>query len=140
MQRKDTKLRDVMSTDIAALDASASLRDAARLMRDQDIGCVVVEKDGQVCGVITDRDLVVRALADGKLDQNLGAVCSEHPTTMKADADVADAVRLMEEKAIRRIPIVDSGRAVGVVSIGDLAIARDPKSALGRISAASPTR
>jgi CBS domain-containing protein len=134
------KIRDIMSKRIVALDASASPRDAARSMRDKDIGCVVVEKDKQLCGIITDRDLVVRGLAEDGLDRDLGSFCSTDITSIGPDADVGDAVKLMEKNAIRRIPVVDNGRTVGIISLGDLAQTRDPNSALGQISSAPPNR
>ena len=132
------KIRDIMSKNVVSLDASASPRDAARSMRDKDIGCVIVEKDEQLCGIVTDRDLVVRGLAEDGLDRDLGSFCSKDIASIGPDAEVGEAIQLMEKKAIRRVPVLDNGRAVGIVSIGDLAQTRDPKSALGQISSAPP--
>lgn len=131
-------IRDVMTAQVIRLDASASAREAAQAMREHDIGDVVVERDDRACGIVTDRDLVVRCLADGEdgLRRKLGDLCSEELVSLEPDAAVGDAIRLMEEKAIRRIPIVVEGRAVGIVSMGDLALARDSDSALGRVSGA----
>jgi CBS domain-containing protein len=132
------KISDMMSKNVVALDANSSVREAARAMRDNDIGCVVVEQDHKVCGIVTDRDLVVRGLAEDGTDRDLGAFCTSELATVGPDADVGEVIQLMEEKAIRRIPIVDQGRTVGIVTIGDLAQARDPNSALAQISAAPP--
>ena len=135
------KIREVMSTKVVTLDATASPTEAARAMRENDIGALVVERDDRVCGILTDRDLVVRCLADEDgLDQEVGDLCSEELTSVAPDADVGEAIRLMSDRAIRRIPVVENGHAVGIVSIGDLAQARDPESALGQISAAPPNR
>jgi CBS domain-containing protein len=134
------KVRDVMSKDVVVLAATASAHDAARAMRDHDIGSVVVERDHHICGIVTDRDLVVRALAenDGP-EQQLGRFCSQELVSIGPDQKIGDAVRLMEDRAVRRIPVLDDGgQAVGIVSLGDLAQQRDPQSALGRISAAPP--
>ena len=92
-----------------------------------------------VVGVVTDRDLVVRVMADaGSPETMVSAVCTMHPLCLHPDDDVDDAVRTMREHAVRRVPVVDNGVAVGVVSLGDLARLRDPDSVLGRISTAEP--
>lgn len=134
------KIRDMMSKSIVSLDAGSSVREAARAMRDNDIGCVVVEQDNKIRGIVTDRDLVVRGLAEDGIDRNLGTFCSGDLATISPDAEIGDAIRLMEEQAIRRIPVVEKDHAVGIVSIGDLAQNRDPESALGQISSAPPNR
>ena len=130
----------VMTPDPVTLDTNASIVAAAEVMRECDIGDILVCDDGRICGIVTDRDLVVRALADGHaLDQlTLRDVCSPELTMTLPDTEVDDAVRLMREKALRRLPVVEDGRPIGIVSLGDLAIARDPMSALADISAAPP--
>lgn len=135
------KIRDVMTTDPVALPTNTPIQQAARTMRDEEIGDVIVLDDSdQVCGIVTDRDIVVRALAEGKeaSETLLGEICSRDLQTVSAEDSVGDVVRLMTEKAIRRVPVVDKGRPVGIVSIGDLAATQDPESALGDISAAPP--
>jgi CBS domain-containing protein len=125
-----------MTPNAIRLHADASAREAAQAMRDHEIGDIIVEQDDQVRGIVTDRDLVVRCLADGEegLKRNLGSLCSESLVTLEPDSPVDEAIRLMKEKAIRRIPIVKQGRALGVVSLGDLAVERDRESALGQVS------
>lgn len=135
------RISDVMTADPVAMTTEASLRDAAVAMRDRDIGDVVVTKpDGTICGIVTDRDIVVRAVAQGTdpSAMTLEDVCSEDVVTVAASDPVAAAVKAMEERAIRRLPVMDNGNLVGIVSIGDLAVERDPRSALGEISAAPP--
>ena len=132
------RLVDVMTPDPITLDATTSVADAAKAMEQRNVGDVIAMKDGTMCGVVTDRDIVVRAIAHG-LDPNqtaLGDICSRQVITVDSNASVNDAVALMREHAIRRIPVTDGGRPVGVVSIGDLAMNRDPGSALADISAA----
>ncbi len=110
-------------------------------MRDQDIGDVIVLDDGdQLCGIVTDRDIAVRVVAEGRNPQEVkvGQICSRDLTTVSPNDDVGAAVKLMSQKAIRRVPVVDKGRPVGIVSIGDLAVDRDPDSALADISSAKP--
>ena len=106
-------------------------------MRDENIGAVVVEEDGKFCGIVTDRDIVVRTLAsghDGKAD--LDSVCSKEITALSVEHTDEDAVELMRAKSIRRLPVMENGRVVGIVSLGDLAIERDPRSVLAGISSA----
>jgi CBS domain-containing protein len=133
-------VREVMTRDPEALPASATILDAARRMRDCDIGDVIVRDNGSVRGVVTDRDLVVRALADGRTDATLGEIATTEVVTVGPDDPVADAIRMMRERAIRRLPVVEDGTLVGVVSIGDLALEQDPESALADISAAPPNQ
>lgn len=133
-------IRDVMTADPTALDANDSVVAAARAMRDQDIGNVLVRRDGAVCGIVTDRDIVVRALANGG-DPNsvtLGDVCSADLTTLSPDDSLDDARTVMREKALRRVPVVENGNAVGIVSLGDLAMKDAAGQALEGISEAPP--
>ena len=131
---------DVMSTNLVTCPATATIADAARLMRDREIGDVLVTGEGgRLAGIVTDRDLVVRCLADGAAaEATIDQACSNNLTTVASDSSVDDAVRLMRERSLRRIPVVDDGRAVGIVTLGDLAMHLDPNSALGDISAAAP--
>jgi CBS domain-containing protein len=109
-------------------------------MADHDIGDVIVVDDGNVSGIVTDRDIVVRAIAKGSEPKTtrVSDVLSGQVQTLGPDASIGDAVRLMTEGAIRRIPVVEGGRPIGIVSIGDLAVERDADSALADISAANP--
>lgn len=131
---------DIMTPAPISLSTEATVRDAARYMRERNVGAIVVHRHGEVCGIVTDRDIVVRCLAqDGDCDQTqLHEICSLNLVALHPDDDVDHAVRLMRDKAIRRIPVVKNGKAVGILSLGDLALERDPFSALGAISAASP--
>lgn len=135
-----TSIQDVMTTNLVSCPTTASIADAARLMRDHDIGDVLVTNDGgQLAGIVTDRDLVVRCLAEGaNADTTLGQACSSELATIPPDSSIDDAIRLMRDQSLRRVPVVSDGRAVGIVTLGDLAMERDPKSALGDISAARP--
>jgi CBS domain-containing protein len=139
---RDESVREVMTPLPRALDTSASVMDAAEIMRDADIGDVVVLEDRRLYGILTDRDIVVRVLAEGSdpATVSVGQVCSRELTTIPPTASVGDAVRLIREKAIRRLPVVEEGgEVVGIVSMGDIAVARDRKSALGDVSAAPPS-
>jgi CBS domain-containing protein len=135
-------LRDIMTQKPVTVEMNDTLIAAARSMRDGNIGDVVVLENGQVRGILTDRDIVVRALAEGRdpARTSVADICSRELTTLSAKDSIADAATVMRAKAIRRLPIVEDGRPVGIVSLGDLAVERDPESALGGISAAPPNR
>jgi CBS domain-containing protein len=109
-------------------------------MRDGDIGNVIVTDGGRVAGIVTDRDIVVRAIADGREPQSttVGDVCSSGPRTLEAGDSVEAAAQAMGESSIRRLPVVKDGELVGVLSLGDLAQDRDAGQPLADISAASP--
>ena len=133
-------ISEVMTPNPKALAQSATIMEAACAMRDNDIGDVVVLDNGRLCGILTDRDIVVRALATG-CDPNLtsvGEICSRALVTLAPDDSTGQAVRVMREHAIRRLPIEDGGRVVGIVTLGDVAVDADRRSALADISAAPP--
>jgi CBS domain-containing protein len=133
-------IREVMTSDPRTCDAGATLQDAAREMRDGDIGDVIVTRDGALCGIVTDRDIVVRAIAEGRDpgSTRLEDICTESVQTLTPDQTVEEAIRMMREHDIRRIPVVQEGRPAGIVALGDLAVERDAQSALADISAAAP--
>lgn len=135
-------VRDLMTPNPVTLSATATLVDAAIAMRDFDVGAVIVLDNGQVYGIATDRDIIVRGIASGNYPATtkLGEVCSRELTTVAPSDSVDDAVRLMRDKAIRRLPVVEHGRPVGIVSLGDLASAQEPQSTLADISDAPPNR
>ncbi len=134
------KIRDVMTASPVVLDASAPIVDAARAMREENIGTVMVREGTKFCGIVTDRDLVVRGLAEGNLQMKVGDVCSKNLVTVSPDDPIDKAVTLMKECAVRRLPVVEGQEPIGIISIGDLATEKDPQSALGEISAAPPNR
>ncbi|MFJ9906306.1 CBS domain-containing protein [Streptomyces sp. NPDC101152] len=131
---------DIMTADPVTVEPQTSVTAVARLMRDRDLGAVLVTDGDRLRGLVTDRDLVVRALAEGgDLEQTtVAGACSDDLVTVAPDDDLDRAIRLMREHAVRRVPVVDHGRPVGIVSLGDAAMERDPESALGDISAAKP--
>lgn len=134
------KINEIMSHDPRMIDARSSIMDAAREMRDGDIGALVVMQDGNIHGLLTDRDIVIRALAEGR-DMNsmmCSEICSTNLQTMTPDQTLADAAGMMRDNNIRRIVIEQDGRPAGMLSIGDLAVERDPESALAEISASAP--
>jgi len=132
-------LSEVMTVAPRCLDASDTVAEAATMMCEESIGDVFVCKHGRLTGIVTDRDLVVRAIAGSDKDprhMRLAEVASTEIVMLSPDDSVDEAIALMRTYAIRRIPVCEAGRPVGVVSIGDLAIKRDWDSALAEISAA----
>ena len=140
IELRGDSIRDVMTPEPVTVAATTTLEQAARHMRDAGIGNVIVLEGELITGILTDRDIVVRAVAEGRDpgQTRVGEVASRELTTITPDETVDAAVALMRERSIRRLPVVESGRPIGIVSLGDLAIERDPESCLGEISAAPP--
>jgi CBS domain-containing protein len=135
-----TKVRDVMTAEPIVLQQDQSIADAAQAMRDSAVGAVLVVDGDKLCGLVTDRDIVVRAVAEAAPpDFPVGRVVSPDLVAVGADDEADDAARVMQANAVRRLPVMDDGRIVGIVSIGDLAVNRGEDSALADISAAEPT-
>lgn len=130
-------IAELMKPDPITCPPDAEVRAAAALMRDHAMGDVLVVEGETVRGIVTDRDIAVRVVADGRgPDTHLADVLSGDLVTASSGDSVEQVIQLMRQHAVRRIPVVDGGRLAGVVSIGDLAIARDSDSALADISAA----
>ncbi|MFD5796094.1 CBS domain-containing protein [Streptomyces diastatochromogenes] len=134
------QVREIMTTDLVTVEPLTSVVDVAQLMRREHVGDVLVVDEGHLRGVVTDRDLVIRVMAEGgnPEDRTVANACSEDLITVTPDDDVDTVIGLMRQRAVRRVPVVEGDRPVGIVSLGDLAIERDPRSALGDISAAPP--
>lgn len=136
-----TTVRDLMSKQLVALDSSTPVSEAAKQMWSSDIGAVLVRDDGIIRGIVTDRDIVVRAIAHGR-DVNqtpISDICSTDLTMLSPDEPLERAVELMREKAIRRVLVASSpNEALGILSLGDVATAQDSGSVLGQISGAPP--
>ena len=117
------KVRDVMTPGPIGVDYGQSIGDAARTMRDWGVGAVLVVRGESLYGLVTERDLVVRALAEARRPgAPVGAVCSTNVIGVDADADIGVAARLMREHAVRRLPVLEDGQVTGIVSEGDLAL------------------
>jgi CBS domain-containing protein len=134
------QIRELMTLNPVSMPDTASVQEAARAMRDQDIGDVIVIKHNQVCGIVTDRDIAVRIVAEAQdpTTTTLADIYSHSLLTVTPTDSIEHAVRLMRDHAIRRLPVLEGGKAVGIVSLGDLAVEREPQSVLGKISAAPP--
>ena len=133
-------IEDVMTTNLVTCPSTSTIADAARLMRDRNIGDVLVLRDGdKLAGIVTDRDLVVRCLAEGAgADAMVESACTGSLVSVGPDTKIDEAAEVMRERSVLRLAVVREGRAVGIVSLGDLAMKSDPKSTLGGISASAP--
>lgn len=136
-----TKVRDVMTSQVVCLQVDTTVEKAAEAMRDQGIGDVVVADGDSVVGLVTDRDLVVRTIAQGRDpgSTQLGAIASRDLVTVNPDDTTQEAALLMRDRAVRRVLVLGDGSGLaGILSIGDLAAEIDPESVLGGISEAAP--
>ena len=131
-------LRDVMTPDPITVHATSSVVEAAQRMRDADVGPVIVVDERGVCGIVTDRDITIRAVAEGRNPSEIAVdeICSHDVVSLSPDDSVDQAVQVMRENAIRRVAVVEGDRPVGIVSLGDIAMEQEPDSALADISEA----
>jgi CBS domain-containing protein len=135
-----TSLREVMTPFPRCLEINVPVQEAARLMESEEIGDVIVCDDGKVRGILTDRDIAIRAVAHGMdaATTPVSEICTVDLTMLSPDDSVESAVECMRDNALRRVPIVEGDRPVGILSLGDLARFLDPDSALASISSAPP--
>lgn len=131
-------IRDVMTENPVVMQTGQTATEAARRMRDDQIGCVLVSDGDRLRGIVTDRDLVVRCIAIGQdpRDTHLESLCSSELVTAGPTDEVDAVIGKMRQRAVRRIPVVQDGKPIGIVTLGDLCIARDKQSLLGSISSA----
>ncbi|TCB95800.1 CBS domain-containing protein [Micromonospora zingiberis] len=135
-----TTVGEFMTTRLVTMDGNDTLVAAAREMRDSAIGDVVVTDGDNVVGIITDRDITVRGVAEN-LDPDttrLNQLTTKDVITVSQYDDAVSAADLMRTYAVRRLPVVEDGRLIGLVSMGDLAVEREPQSVLADISADDP--
>jgi CBS domain-containing protein len=117
------KVQEVMTPNPRTVGPDDTLQQAAQIMRDEDTGVVPVVEDGRVVGVVTDRDIVIRAVADGDFECTIDDIVSDDVICATPEMTTAEAAELMGEHQIRRLPVTDDDdRLVGIVSIGDLAV------------------
>lgn len=114
-------VQEFMTPNAVSIEADRSVGDAARLMKQHDIGLLPVTSGGALVGVVTDRDIVVRALAEGASEARIGDIVSSNPVIVSPADDEDAAVRLMSQHDVRRLPVAEQGTLVGMVSVGDIA-------------------
>ena len=118
------QIREIMTTSVESVTPDTDLVTTARRMKELNVGSLPIVENDRLLGIITDRDIVVRAIAEGRNPQSeqVRAYLTPNPTTIKADADVREASELMAREQIRRLPVVDGERLIGFVAIGDIAV------------------
>jgi CBS domain-containing protein len=135
-----TTVGEFMTTRLVTMDATDTLTAAAQEMRDSAIGDVIVTDGDNVVGIVTDRDIAVRGVA-AEMDMRsatLDQILSRDVVTVTQYDDAVAAADLMRTYGIRRLPVIEDGKLIGLVSIGDLAVEREPQSVLADISADDP--
>ena len=134
------KVRDIMSAAPVCMAPGDSVSAAARAMKEHGIGTVLVLTCGRLSGLVTDRDITIRVLAENRDPRTtpIGDICGSELVALGPDDDVAEAARLVRDHGVRRIPVLRDGTPVGVVSIGDLALEQDATSVLSGVSPAPP--
>lgn len=118
-----TKVKDVMTSEPTTIGPEDGCAQAAMLMREDDCGSLPVVRDGTLVGIVTDRDIVIRAAADGRdlKTTKVSEVMSADPITIRPDADIDEAAKLMAERQVRRLPVVEKGHLVGIIVTAQLA-------------------
>jgi CBS domain-containing protein len=130
-----SKVRDIMTTNVESIAPDRDLVAAARMMKELNVGSLPVVKDDRLIGIITDRDIVIRAIAEGRepLLELVESHLTADPTTISPDADVQQASQVMAQEQIRRLPVVDGNRLVGILAIGDLAVDLNKDKLVGNV-------
>ena len=122
-----SNVRDTMTGDPRSIGASASVVEAARLMRQQDIGSLPITEDEKLVGMITDRDITTRVVAEAAdpMTTSVGDVYSRDLISIEPHEDLEEALRLMARHQVRRLPVVENGRLVGIVAQADVALSEN---------------
>ena len=118
------RCREIMSSDVLTATPETPLSEVARMMRDGDMGSVPVVAGGKLVGIVTDRDIVVRSIADGRdVSSAVGEAMTREIFSVRPDDFVFEAIRLMGDKQVRRVPVVDAdGRLAGIIAFADIAL------------------
>jgi CBS domain-containing protein len=125
-------IRDVMTPNPRTVGPDDSIQNAARIMRDEDTGAVPVVDNGRTVGMVTDRDIVVRAVADGgQMSRPVREIVSSAVISASPEMSTREAAQLMSDHQVRRLPVVENERLVGIVSLGDLAVKEGKDSRTG---------
>jgi CBS domain-containing protein len=123
------RIRDAMTEDPRSIGASASVVEAAQLMREEHIGSLPITDDEQLVGMITDRDITTRVVAEAADPKttSVGDVYSQDLISIEPDQDLEEALRLMARHQVRRLPVIENGRLVGIVAQADIALGESEK-------------
>lgn len=126
------KINDVMTKDVISVDVNTKIEQVAKIMKEHNIGSMPVCDGNNIVGILTDRDIVVRGLASNSYNNLVVRdIMTSNPVTCSSQKDALDAARIMSERQIRRLIVVDNSNLVGMVSLGDLAVENVPKDEVG---------
>jgi CBS domain-containing protein len=120
-----------MTSNPRTVSPSDSIQVAARIMKEEDCGVVPVVDNGKTVGIVTDRDIVIRAVAEGGADRSVREIATTDLVFVKPDSSTREAEKLMSQRQIRRLPVVENDRLVGIVSLGDIAVKEGKDSRTG---------
>lgn len=139
------EIKNIMTKNIATINPEDTVERAAQMMKEHNVGSIPVCRGEEVVGIITDRDVALRSAAEGQNvhQQKVKDIMTSNPVTGTTEMDIHEAARIMSERQIRRLPVVENNKVVGIVALGDLAVepnfSNEAKSALSSISTpASP--
>jgi signal-transduction protein with cAMP-binding, CBS, and nucleotidyltransferase domain len=125
------ELRDIMTVDIETCEPNAKITEVAEKMKSLGVGSIPVYENGELKGIVSDRDIVIRCVADGNIEGIARDVMTLDPVTGTPEMTVDEAKKLMSEYQIRRLPVLDNGKVVGIVSLGDLAVKHEDNDKAG---------
>ena len=125
------KVREIMTAEVTTAEPDTTLDDLAMMMRDEDVGSISILDDGELAGIVTDRDIVIGCIAEGKDPSEVTAedIMSADLETVDGNADVEEASQIMARRQVRRLPVVEGGEFIGMVSLGDIAVKEDTDKA-----------
>ncbi|GAA0319635.1 CBS domain-containing protein [Bacillus carboniphilus] len=123
------RVRDVMSTNVQSCSNQDNLETVAQKMQSLNVGSLPVVENGQVVGMVTDRDLAIRGIAGHQ--NSISQVASHNVVTCSPDASLEEAAALMSQNQVRRLPVVENGQLVGIVALGDLAVREQSNESAG---------
>ena len=124
-------VRDVMTSNPRTVSPNDGIQVAARIMKEEDTGVVPVVENGRAVGIVTDRDIVLRAVAEGGVDRPVRDIATREVFCVRPDDSTREAERIMSQRQIRRLPVVEGDRLVGIVSLGDIAVKEGKDSRSG---------
>lgn len=135
-----TTVRDVMTKDPVSLSADSSVTEAAKAMSDNRIGSVVVMDEDKPCGIVTDRDITIGAVATGSdpMKTRLADICSHDLAIVRPDQSIDDAIQMMKSHDVKRVVVMTDSKLEGIVSLGDLTARGEGKEVQGDLSKAEP--
>lgn len=118
------KVKEIMTKDVASVNPDDTVESATQLMSQYNVGSIPVCRNQQIVGIITDRDVAIRSAAQGEnmKNQKISDIMTTNPVVCDSNTDIKDAARIMSERQIRRLPIVENNALIGIVSLGDIAV------------------